>query len=107
VERTRLILHLVDAAAIDPENPLAAFDTVNNEMALYSPTLARKPQVVALNKLDLPGSDEHARAFRAALKTRRKIHLLSAATGAGVAPLLTDICRRLDRVAHEPEPDPD
>ncbi|MCK7512462.1 MAG: hypothetical protein MZV70_56105 [Desulfobacterales bacterium] len=48
-------MHLIDAAAIDPESPLAAFDTVNAEMALYSPSLARKPQLIALNKLDLPG----------------------------------------------------
>ncbi len=107
VERTRLIVHLIDAGGIDPENPLAAFDTVNREMALYSPSLARKPQVVALNKLDLPGSEERARAFKAALGRRRKVHLISAATSLGVAPLLADVCRRLDRLAHEPAPDPD
>ena len=76
-------------------------------MALYSPSLARKPQVVALNKLDLPGTEERARAFKAALGRRRKIHLISAATSLGVAPLLADVCRRLDRLAHEPAPDPD
>ena len=102
VERTRLILHLIDAGEIDPENPLAALDTVNTEMALYSPKLARKPQVIALNKLDLPGTEARARAFKAALKTRRKIHFVSAATGSGVALLLADICRRLDRIANEP-----
>ena len=60
VERTHLIVHLIDAGGIDPENPLEAFDTVNREMALYSPALARKPQVIALNKLDLTGTEERA-----------------------------------------------
>ena len=107
VERTRLLVHLIDAAAIDPENPLAAFDTVNAEMALYSRSLARKPQIIALNKLDLTGAEERARAFRAALKKRQKVHLISAATGKGVAPLLSDVSRRLDALRHEPPPDPD
>ena len=73
-------MHLIDAAGIDPENPLEAFDTINTEMALYSPALARKPQVIALNKLDLTGTEERARAFKAALDKRRKVHLISAAT---------------------------
>ena len=107
VERTRLLVHLIDAGGIDPENPLEAFDTVNREMALYSPALARKPQVVALNKLDLTGTEERARAFKAALGKRRKVHLVSAATNLGVAQLLADVCRRLDRLAHESAPHPD
>jgi GTP-binding protein len=107
VERTHLIVHLIDAGGIDPENPLEAFDTVNREMALYSPALARKPQVIALNKLDLTGTEERARAFKAALGKRRKVHLVSAATNLGVAQLLADVCRRLDRLAHEPAPHPD
>lgn len=101
VERTRILVHLIDAAAIDPQAPLAAFDAVNTELALYSPSLARKPQVIALNKLDLPGAEEHARLFRRALQRRRKVHLVSAATGKGLAPLLSAIGRRLDELSHE------
>ena len=107
VERTRILLHLIDASAIDPEMPLAAFDTINAEIALYSRSLARKPQIIALNKLDITGAEERARAFRAALKKRQKVYLISAATGKGVAPLLSDVSRRLDALRHEPPPDPD
>jgi GTP-binding protein len=107
VERTRILVHLIDAAAIDPQDPLAAYDTVNAEMALYSRSLAGKPQVIALNKLDLSGTEELAQTFRAALKKRKKTHLISAATGQGVAQLLSDVSRRLDELRHEPSPIPD
>ncbi len=105
VERTRILVHLIDAAGIDPGEPLAAYEAVNAELALYSPSLARKPQLIALNKLDLPGSEERASAFKAALKKRRKVHLISAATGKGVTPLLSEIGRRLSELKHEPPPD--
>jgi len=105
VERTRILVHLIDAAAIDPEKPLAAFDTVNAEIALYSHSLRRKPQLVALNKLDIPGSEEKARAFKAALKKRLKVHLISAATGKGITQLVSDLSRRLDELSHEPSTD--
>lgn len=105
VERTRMLVHLIDAAAIDPGKPLEAYDTVNAEIALYSQSLAQKPQLVALNKLDIPGAGEHARAFRAALKKRLKVHLISAATGKGIAQLVSDVSRRLDELHDEPSPD--
>jgi GTP-binding protein len=105
VERTRILVHLIDAAGIDPQKPLAAYDAVNAELALYSPSLARKPRIIALNKLDLPVAEERARAFKRALKKRQKVHLISAATGKGIAPLLTEVSRRLDELRHEPPPD--
>jgi len=70
IERTRMLVHLIDASAIDPEKPLEAYDAINTELSSYSPDLARKPQIIALNKLDLPGTEERARAFKAALKKR-------------------------------------
>jgi GTPase len=97
-ERTRLLVHLVDASAIDPDRPLEAYATVNAELAAYSPKLAKKPQLIALSKLDLAGAAERARAFKAALRKRVKIHLISAVTGKGVAELVADVGRRLDRV---------
>jgi GTP-binding protein len=97
-ERTRLLVHLVDASTIDPDRPLESYAAVNSELAAYSPVLAKKPQLIALSKLDLTGAAERARAFKAALKKRVKIHLISAATGKGVAELVADVGRRLNRV---------
>ncbi len=51
IQRTRVLIHLIDGAAADP---LADYSQVNGEMALFDPGLGRKPQVVAVNKIDLP-----------------------------------------------------
>jgi GTP-binding protein len=101
IERTRLLVHLIDASAIDPDKPLEAYAAVNTELSSYSPDLARKPQIIALNKLDLPGTEERARAFKAALKKRTKLYLISAATVKGVDPLLAQISNRLDKLKDE------
>jgi len=101
IERTRLLVHLIDASAIDPEKPLEAYAAINTELSSYSPDLARKPQIIALNKLDLPGTEDRARAFKAALKKGTKIHLISAATVKGVDQLLAQISNRLDELKDE------
>jgi GTP-binding protein len=101
IERTRMLVHLIDASAIDPEKPLEAYAAINTELSSYSPDLARKPQIIALNKLDLPGTEERARAFKAALKKRTKLYLISAATVKGVDQLLAQICNRLDELKDE------
>ena len=101
IERTRMLVHLIDASAIDPEKPLEAYAAINTELSSYSPDLARKPQIIALNKLDLPGTEERARAFKAALKKRIKIYLISAATVKGVDQLLAQISNRLDELKDE------
>jgi GTP-binding protein len=98
IERTRMLVHLIDASAIDPEKPLEAYDAINTELSSYSPDLARKPQIIALNKLDLPGTEERARAFKAALKKRTTLYLISAATVKGVDQLLAQISNRLDEL---------
>jgi GTP-binding protein len=54
VERTRLLIHVVDAAGVDGRDPLADYQQINEELRLYQPELAARPQVVALNKADLP-----------------------------------------------------
>ena len=101
IERTRMLVHLIDASAIDPEKPLEAYAAINTELSSYSPDLARKPQIIALNKLDLPGTEERARAFKAALKKRTKLYLISAATVKGVDQLLAQISNRLDELKDE------
>lgn len=101
IERTRLLVHLIDASAIDLEKPLEAYAAINTELSSYSADLARKPQIIALNKLDLPGTEERARAFKAALKKRTKLYLISAATVKGVDQLLAQISNRLDELKDE------
>ncbi|MEO7734485.1 MAG: GTPase ObgE [Kofleriaceae bacterium] len=90
VERCRVLLHIVEATfTTGPDrSPLHDFDVINSELARYAPELADKPQVVVLNKIDATASEDvdvHRRAF-----ADRGVELLtiSAATGAGITPVL-------------------
>ncbi len=94
IERTRLLVHLVDAADIDPEEPLTAYDTINHELACYSPELAQKFQLVVLNKIDLPDANENVPSFMEALK-EKSILTISAATGQGTKQLVRRIAQVL------------
>jgi GTP-binding protein len=89
VERTRGLLHLL---AVDPgegRDPVADFDAINAELAKHDPELAKRPQIVAINKADLPESREAWTKAKRKLKRRGiELRLVSAATGEGVRDLL-------------------
>ena len=101
IERTRILLHLIDASSIDPNDPLKEWRVINKELAMYSKKLAEKPQIVVLNKLDLPGARESADIFLEAVKGE-KILLISALTGEGIKKLKSRIMKRLEKI-HENE----
>jgi GTP-binding protein len=91
VERTGVLLHVIEVRELpEPERePMRDFDTLNRELALYAPELADKPQIVALNKIDLPGAQAAADELRARFAERGiELHLMSAATGEGIPALL-------------------
>jgi len=102
VERTRVLVHLIDAAAIDPDAPLAAYHTVNRELAKYSEDLAKKPQLVVLNKLDIEGAGALADAFCRALPDG-DIFRISAATHQGLKQLIDAMAKRLERLNERSE----
>jgi GTPase len=89
VERTRMLIHLLDAAGIEGRDPLQDFETINQELALYSAQLASLPQLVALNKVDLTDGHDYAPLYQQELESRgHKVVSISAATGAGLPELL-------------------
>jgi GTPase len=67
IQRTRLIVHLLNGAG---EDPLADYSQINTELALYDENLGQKPQIVVFNKMDLPEAQERWPAFEKALKAR-------------------------------------
>jgi len=95
IERTRILVHLIDAAAIDPDRPLQACDTINRELAGYSPRLAEKSQILVLNKMDLPGCQRLAAMFKAAAGPR-EVFLISAVTRQGVDRLVARLAAMLE-----------
>jgi GTPase len=96
VERTRLLIHVVDAAGVDGRDPLADYRQINEELRLYQPELIARPQVVALNKADLPEARERLPHLRAALELPdAEVFTISAATREGVDALLGHVAARL------------
>lgn len=96
IERTRVLVHLIDAGTIDPADPLASFRVINKELSLYNETLGRKPQIVVLNKLDLPGTEAAAESFKHA-SPDTDVLTISAREGSGLDKLKSKILHSLDR----------
>lgn len=100
VERCKFLVHVVDAAApdLDPERDLEKdYETINRELARYSEELAGVPQIVVLNKCDIPEARERAEEFAKLLRSREdapKVLLVSAATNQGVSSMV-DACAEL------------
>ncbi len=96
VERTRVLVHVLDAAGVEGRDPLSDFEQINEELRLYQPELAERPQVVALNKQDLPEARTNlARLKRKLPVDKQMIFAISAATGEGVPPLLQRVAALL------------
>ncbi len=95
IERTRFLVHLIDVSALDPDNPLKDYQTINRELALYSEKLSRKPQIVVLSKMDITGADDAADRFQEAIAPNEVIRI-SAVTGSGIDSLISTLVGFLD-----------
>lgn len=94
IERTRVLIHLLDGASA---NAPAEWNMINEELALYNPELAAKPQLVVLNKIDLPDAKEREPVIRAIVeKAGFPFMTISAVTGEGVKAMLYEIKRMVD-----------
>ncbi len=107
IERTRLLVHVLDGSGgLEGRDPLQDFETVNQELAVYSTGLARKPQVVAINKIDLPEARANVPRLREELTARGYAAFpISAATGEGVQDLLLHVWDRLQAIPKPPPVD--
>ena len=95
VERTRLLLHVVDAAGSEGRDPMEDFKVINRELQVYGEPIGR-PQLVVLNKCDLiPDASEQNRLVEAFSKLGYRAFPVSAATGVGFDPLLDEIVKLL------------
>lgn len=91
-ERARVLLHMLDGTS---DGMREEMDSVNRELEQYNPALAAKPQVVAVNKIDLPEVQSRLEDIRGELEGVSPMFLVSAATGDGVGPLLRELADRL------------
>ncbi|MCM1044376.1 MAG: GTPase ObgE [Candidatus Gastranaerophilales bacterium] len=105
VERTKVIIHIVDAAGTEGRDPVQDIYAINKELAAYNPELAERPQVIAANKTDviLEGGDNPIDAIRAEFEPKGvKVYPISAVSGQGVKELLYQVEEMLEEVGQEP-----
>jgi GTP-binding protein len=96
IERCRVLIHLLNGASPDP---LGDFDAINQELSLFNPALADKPQIVALNKLDLPEAREHWPQVEAHMqRLDLPVMAISAVMGENVQALLYRVQALLDTI---------
>jgi GTPase len=103
VERTRLLVHVVDLGGVDGrDDPVEDFTRINHELAEYSAELAKRPQIAAANKMDLPDAQARWAAFERAMQQRGvPVFPISAATRQGIEPLLRAVAARLAEIRRD------
>jgi len=99
IERTRILIHLIDGSTTPPLNPVQSFETINNELKLYNPALAEKPRVIAINKMDLSQFQENYPAIKSYFEDLKiKIFPVSAVTGKGINSLIDHVAKMILRI---------
>ena len=105
VERTKVLIHVVDIAGSEGRDPIEDFDKINGELMKYSEKVLRKPQIVVGNKSDLIYDPEKADEFRRYVESKGyPFFLMSAATSQGIKEVLSAAVQALSTVEEEEEP---
>lgn len=102
-ERTKILVHVLDMAATEGRDPYQDYQTINEELKQYQQELANRPQIIAANKMDLPGADENLQKFKQHIQEDVQIYPISAETRQGIDPLLYAISDLLEKVESEME----
>ena len=102
IERTKILVHVVDAASIEGRDPVEAIKIMQKELSDYSHELTKKPCIIAANKIDLNyGDDSVIKKLRAEFSPDIKVYAISGATGEGIKELLYGIMDILDTLDRE------
>ncbi len=96
VERTKLLLHVLDISWMPERDPIREYEAINHELRLFNPELAERKQIVVINKIDLPAVKENLPLVLPWFSAQGiQVFPISAATGEGLPPLLDEIAREL------------
>ena len=105
VERTRLLLHLIDTSDASDADPVHSFEVISGELRAFSDSLAEKPMIVVATKLDATTDRTRLDSLRDFCSQRQlEFHAISAATGEGVRELVRSVADALDKI---PKPSPE
>ena len=102
VERTRLLVHLLDVSEGPSRDAVIDFQALNRELKAYDPSLREKKQFLALNKIDLSSVRERAIGLENQFKKMgHRLYLISGQTGEGVEELLEDVSRTVESISNQ------
>lgn len=102
IERTRMLVHVIDISGMEGRNPIEDYQKIRGELSSYSPALLQKPEIVAANKCDLPGSEENLHQLQEYLASQGiDVYPISAATKQGISQLLYRIIDILKTLPEE------
>lgn len=97
IERTKMLLHIIDAASVDGRDPITDYEQINMELERYNPRLIRLPQLIVLNKIDLPDAQTNLQRVKDYFGKRR-VFPVSAVAGDGIARLVRATYQLLQRI---------
>ena len=102
VERTRLLLHVIDVSGVEGRNPVEDFYTINEELKKYSEKLSTRKQIIVANKIDIMQDDKGLKELEAlAKKENLELYKISGVTGEGVTELLNRVSEVLKTLPKE------
>lgn len=96
IERTRVIVHVVDISGMEGRDPYEDYLTINEELKQYNLRLTERPQIVVANKMDMPGAEENLEEFKQKVGDEVKVFPVSAITKQGLTPVLYEIADLLE-----------
>ncbi|MCM3478183.1 GTPase ObgE [Caldibacillus thermoamylovorans] len=102
IERTRVIVHVIDMGAVEGRDPYQDFLTINKELKEYNLRLTERPMMIAANKMDMPGAEENLEKFKEQLQEDIPIFPISAVTQSGIRELLFAIADTLENTPEFP-----
>ncbi len=102
IERTRLLLHVIDVSGIEGRNPVEDFYTINKELETYSEKLSKRTQIIVANKVDVMQNEEQYKELEKLAKEKNmEIYKISAATGEGIDTLMDRVTKILKELPKE------
>jgi len=96
VERTKLLIHLIEPSPMDQTNPVENYFTIREELQRYNPVLAERPEIVCITKCELPDAQAAKELLQEEID--KPVYLISGVTGAGLEELVERVWTRLQEI---------
>ncbi|MCM3086623.1 GTP-binding protein [Bhargavaea ginsengi] len=107
IERTRVIVHVIDMSGMEGRDPYEDYVTINEELEQYNLRLMERPQIVVANKMDMPEAEMNLAEFKEQIPSDVKVYPISAITRQGLSDLLYAVADLLDQTPEFPLYDPE